>query len=386
MAINLVIALALVAANGFFVACEFALARVRATQIDDFQRAGRAGARSVRHAVAHLDAYLAACQLGITVASIGLGIAGKPAFEQLLAPVLGDDAAIGGIAIGALLAFGLMTVLHVVVGELAPKSIAISRTDRVILALAPPLRVFYLATKPVVDLFNGMGNLLLRPFRIPPAGEAHPQPHSESELRELLVQSAQDGLIDDREQQIAERGFVFNDRRAVDVMQPRSAIHYLTSDQTIDSAAAYAVAAGHTRLPVCDPIFRLRKPLGIIHVQDLLGAVLRGEPDRLDRLLRPIDTAGATTPIADLLDHLRQTRQQIALIAVDDAVIGLVTLEDLFEELVGEIEEEHPLPRQAAASTRARTRPNRPSHRRESTRAAQPPAATGARSSSTSGK
>jgi CBS domain containing-hemolysin-like protein len=352
----LVIALALVAANGFFVACEFGLARVRATQIDDFQRAGRAGAGSVRHAVAHLDAYLAACQLGITIASIGLGIAGKPAFEQLLRPVLGEDAAVGGIAIGGLLAFGLMTVLHVVVGELAPKSIAISRTDRVILALAPALRVFYLATKPVVDLFNGMGNLLLRPFRIPPASEAHPSPHSESELRELLVQSAQGGLIDDREQQIAERGFVFNNRRAADVMQPRSAIHYLTSDQTIKSAAAYAVASGHTRLPVCDPIFRLQGPVGIIHVQDLLATLLRGEPDRLDRMLRPIDKVCATTPIPDLLDHLRQTRQQIALIVVDDAVIGLVTLEDLLEELVGEIDEERPLPRATRRQAASRSR------------------------------
>ena len=142
----------------------------------EFERAGRPGAKSVRHAVEHIDAYLAACQLGITIASLGLGVLGEPAFEELLHPILGDGAAIGGFALSAVVAFGIITVLHVVVGELAPKSLAIARTSSTVLWVAPPMRLFYLVTKPLVDLFNGMGNLLLKPFGIPPASEAATPP------------------------------------------------------------------------------------------------------------------------------------------------------------------------------------------------------------------
>ncbi|HEY1565677.1 MAG TPA: CNNM domain-containing protein [Solirubrobacteraceae bacterium] len=192
---DLLIASALVLANAFFVASEFALARMRPTQLSELEDARRRGARSLRHAVTHLDAYLAACQLGITIASIGLGVVGKSAFERLLGPVLGPEAELAGVAVAAGLAFALITVLHVVLGELAPKSVAISRTVQTALWVAVPMRAFYLATKPLVDLFNGLGNLVLRPFGIPPAGEAGHAPHSEQELRELLVQSSEHGLI-----------------------------------------------------------------------------------------------------------------------------------------------------------------------------------------------
>ena len=224
MVVDLLIAVALVLANGFFVASEFALARLRTTQVADLERERRPGSRSLRHALTHLDAYLAACQLGITIASIGLGVVGEPAFERLLAPVLGAEAKLGGVALAGTLAFALITLLHVVVGELAPKSFAISRTTDTALRVARPMRLFYLATKPLVDLFNGLGNLILRPFGIPPAREAGHAPHSESELLELLAQSGAEGLIEADEQQIAERGFAFADRRAGDVMQPREAI------------------------------------------------------------------------------------------------------------------------------------------------------------------
>jgi CBS domain containing-hemolysin-like protein len=182
--LDLLIAGALVLANAFFVASEFALARMRPTQMSEIELQRRPGARSLRHAVEHLDAYLAACQLGITIASIGLGVVGESAFENLLEPVLGAEAEVGGIAVAAALAFGLITVLHVVAGELAPKSVAISRTLETALRVAAPMRIFYMATKPLVDIFNGLGNLALRPFGIPPAREAGHAPHSEQELLE----------------------------------------------------------------------------------------------------------------------------------------------------------------------------------------------------------
>src|SRR5215207_496103 len=154
MELGLIIAIVLVAANAFFVGAEFAIARVRPSQAEEYVRQRRPGAGSVLHAVQHIDAYLSACQLGITIASIGLGAAGKPAFTNLLKPVFGDHASIAGFGVASALAFAIITVAHVVLGELAPKSAAIARTGPVVLVLAPPMRAFYLSTKPLVDLFN----------------------------------------------------------------------------------------------------------------------------------------------------------------------------------------------------------------------------------------
>src|SRR5215207_4992144 len=230
MAVELIVALLLVAANGFFVATEFAVARLRLTEALELERAGRPGARSVRHAVEHIDAYLAACQLGITLASIGLGVVGKPVFEELLQPVFGDGASIAGVGAAAAFAFLIITLLHVVVGELAPKSVAISRTRRTALLVAPWMRAFYLTTKPVVDLFNGMGNLLLKPFGIPPASEAGHAPHSEDELRALLRQSQHEGLIGREDRELTENVFAFGDSRVREIMTPRPEIDFVTTD------------------------------------------------------------------------------------------------------------------------------------------------------------
>ena len=146
MVLDVILALVLVLANGVFVAAEFSLVRVKPTQVEELERSGRPGASSVRHAVGHVDAYLAACQLGITLASIGLGVIGKPAFESLLQPLFGGAASALGTAVAATLAFALITLLHVVVGELAAKVLAIARTTSTALVVGPWLRVFYLVT------------------------------------------------------------------------------------------------------------------------------------------------------------------------------------------------------------------------------------------------
>jgi CBS domain containing-hemolysin-like protein len=339
--LQLLIAGVLVLANAFFVASEFALARLRPTQLSELTPEGHRGARSLSHAVAHLDAYLAACQLGITIASIGLGVVGESAFEKLLEPVLGAEARVAGVAVAATLAFALITVLHVVVGELAPKSVAISRTMETSLRVAVPMRVFYLATKPVVDLFNGLGNLLLRPFGIPPAREVGHAPHSEQELLELLAQSGEHGLIAAEEQELAERGFAFADHRASDVMQPRNAIEFVTLDTPTAQAARQATRSRHTRLPVCDTELGLDAPWGLIHVHDLLGAVLSESAVNLRSLLRPLPCVAQDTPVTALLARMRDERAQMVLVTGgDDTTVGLITLEDLLEELVGEIEDE----------------------------------------------
>jgi CBS domain containing-hemolysin-like protein len=313
--------------------------------VADLEREHRQGARSLSHALAHLDAYLAACQLGITIASIGLGVVGEPAFERLLAPLLGPEAELAGLAVAGTLAFACITLLHVVVGELAPKSVAISRTTDTGLRVAPPMRLFYLATKPVVDLFNGLGNLILRPFGIPPAREAGHAPHSEHELLELLAQSGAEGLIEADEQEIAERGFAFADRRAADVMQPWEAIHYVPVNVTIADAAREAVRSGHTRLPVLGAARGLEAPVGLIHAHDLLAARLDDETTDLRTLVRPLARVPAQTRVTWLLKSMLDERRHMVLVADDRGrTVGLVTLEDLVEELVGEIESDTELP------------------------------------------
>ncbi len=322
MALDLTITFLLVFANGFFVATEFAITRLRPTQVADFERDGRPGAKSVRHAVEHIDSYLSACQLGITLASIGLGVVGKPVFEELLEPLFGENAEVASIAVSAALAFGIVTLLHVVVGELAPKSFAIARTARASLFLAPPMRVFYLLTRPVVDLFNAMGNLLLRPFGIPPARDVGHSPHSE-------------------EGRLSENVLLFGDLRAREVMVPRPDVDWVAADDSIGDVARRSIETGHTRLPLCEADGGLDAAVGVIHAKDLLPALVEpGEPG-LRELSRPLIRVSESVLLDELLRDLRREHAHIALV-VDEhgTTIGLVTLEDIIEEIVGEIEDE----------------------------------------------
>jgi CBS domain containing-hemolysin-like protein len=336
MTLGIIGALLLVAANGFFVATEFAIARIRPSQIGELESAGRRGARSLRHAVTHLDAYLAACQLGITVSSIGLGFVGKPAFEKLL-----HTAGVGSYVVAFVFAFAVVTLLHVVLGELAPKSLAIARNTRTALWIATPMRVFYLATRPLVDLFNWLGNIVLKPFGIPPASEAGHEPHSSQELRLLLRESREQGLIDAGEQEYAENVLAFGARRARQVMVPRSQIRYVTSNQNLRDAAQVATESGHTRLPLGDPERGLDAPLGVVNAKDLLEAVLAGTNPSLQELARPLKRVPESIALDELLAELRRERRHLALVADEfDTTTGLVTIEDVIEELVGEIEDE----------------------------------------------
>jgi CBS domain containing-hemolysin-like protein len=342
MALELIIAIALVLANGFFVATEFAVARLRPTQVDDLVRDRRPGAASVKHAVDHIDAYLAACQLGITVSSLGLGVVGEPVFEELLHPILGDAASVGGFALAGVLAFALITLLHVVVGELSPKSVAISRTVPTALIVAPPMRAFYIATKPLVDFFNWLGNLLLRPFGIPPASEAGHAPHSEEELRTILRESREGGLIERGDQELTENVFAFGDARVREIMTPRGEVDYLTTEDDVARAITVAIETGHTRLPLCEPDPGLDGPIGLIHAKDLLPASTSGDDRPLRDLRRPITRVPEAALLSEALPELRL--RHLALVADEHGTtIGLVTLEDVLEELVGDIEDEFDL-------------------------------------------
>ena len=341
MAADLVLALALVLANAFFVAAEFGIARLRPTQLAALVRERRRGARSAQHAVEHIDSYLSACQLGITLASLGLGAIGERAFHDLLEPLLGANARIAGFGLVSAFAFLIITMLHVVLGELAPKSAAISRTVPVALALAPLMRAFYLATKPLVDLFNGLGNLVLKPFGIPPASEAGHAPHSEDELRLLLRESREGGLIERDEQRLSEAALVFGDRRAREVMTPRHRIDYVTTTDTLSEVAEKAIRSGHTRLPLCEPDRGLEGAIGFINVKDLLPIAFGRTEVDLRSLARPIARVAESSRVDEVLREMLRDRRHLALVLDEHGtVVGLITLEDILEELVGEIEDE----------------------------------------------
>ena len=339
--LRILAAFLLVGLNAFFVATEFAITRVRAGQIADLEREGRPGARAARHAVEHLDAYLAACQLGITVASIGLGALAEPAFHHVLEPLLGAFSESAAVALSLVLAFAIVTLLHVVLGELAPKSLAIARTTRTVLVVAPPMRVFYLITRPLVDGFNWLGNLVLRPFGIPPAREVGHAPHTEQELRLLLQQSVAEGLIDTYERDWAENVFLFGDMRARQVMVPRGEIDHLVAGETIEQATHRAVASLHTRLPLCETEGALDEPIGVVNSKELLRLALDGVETDLVELARPLSRVSESMLVDEVLRELRSRRQHMALVADEfGTTVGLVTLDDIIEEIVGELEDE----------------------------------------------
>jgi CBS domain containing-hemolysin-like protein len=197
----------------------------------------------------------------------------------------------------------------------------------------------------LVDLFNGLGNVILRPFGIPPAREVGHAPHSESELLELLAQSGAEGLIEAEEQQIAERGFAFADRIAADVLQPRDAIHFVSLGTTVADAARETVRSGHSRLPVVDRGHGLDAPIGLIHAHDLLAATLEDETMDLRPLLRPLMRVPHETLVTGLLKRMLDERRHMVLVGDERGrTVGLLTLEDLVEELVGEIESDTELP------------------------------------------
>jgi CBS domain containing-hemolysin-like protein len=296
----------------------------------------------VLHAVDHIDSYLSACQLGITICSLGLGALGEPAFHDALEPVLGDAAEVAGIGLASALAFALITTLHVVVGELAPKSAAIARTPPIVLALTPPMRLFYYATKPLVDGLNGLGNLVLKPFGVPPASEAGSQPHSEDELRSLLRESSREGTIGREEQELSEAALVFGDLRAREVMRPRAEIAYVVTSDSPRRVAERVIETGHTRLPLCEPAGGLDAAVGVVNAKDLLPIGLNPEADfDLRSIARPIAHVSESARVDRVLRDMRRERRHIGLVHDEHGtVVGLVTLEDILEELVGEIEDE----------------------------------------------
>ncbi|HVF60432.1 MAG TPA: hemolysin family protein [Thermoanaerobaculia bacterium] len=337
-----VFAIVLVLLNGFFVAAEFALVKVRATQLDPHVQAGERRGKVARHMVRHLDAYLSATQLGITLASLALGWIGHGAFSWIVEPVVrlfaGDNPALANSA-ALTLSFLAITVLHIVLGELAPKSLAIRKPESTSLTVALPLYIFYKATYPMIWLLNHAANGLLRLVRIQPVSEGE-LAHDEGELR-LLLAGGGGAHLSDQKRELLDNVFELSHRVARQIMVPRADVVYLSTTRSLEENLKITRESGHTRFPLCEG--DLDHTVGVIHIKDIFRA------DPLPADLRQIAREMAFVPDTLGLDRLlkRMRTERFHMAAVMDeygGVSGVVTLETVIEEIVGQISDEFDAP------------------------------------------
>jgi len=340
--VGLIAVFVLVLANGFFVATEFAIVAIRRSRLEQLVDEGRAGALAAQAVVGHLDSYIAATQFGITLASLALGWIGEPALAHLierpLTTLIGGfaPAAAHGTAIG--IAFALITGLHIVIGELAPKGLALQSPEITTLWVARPIQVFHAVFKWPITALNAVGNGTLALFGFAPAS-GHEMVHSVEELRLLLTGMQKAGVVDVAEAQIARRAFAFGDLRAASLMTPRTEIEAVPIDSTLEDLWAVVETTSRSRLPVYDG--SIDRILGILHVRQLFK--YRGTPpDAFDirSLIVPPLLTPETRYAADLLDDMRANRCHTAVV-VDEygGTAGMVTLRDLLEALVGRIDD-----------------------------------------------
>jgi len=323
----------LILLNATFVAGEYGLVTSRRTRIRELEREGNRRARAVLRITADPPRFIAAMQLGVTLTSLGIGALGEPVFARIFEPVLAT-------IISVILALLIITLLHVVIGELVPKGIALNHPEATALRLSAPVRAFFLTFAPLVWVLQRATELVLAGLGQKPPGAEHVA-HSEAELRMLLMSSAEQGEIEPGEQEMLSKVFDFGDKEAADVMVPRPEVVALSVDLTPEEALQIVLDSPYTRYPVYRE--SLDDIAGILHVRDLFAAVQeRGiAAVDLEGLLRPAPMVPETKDLAALLTEFRRTNQHFAIV-IDEygAVEGIVTLEDLVEEIVGEIEDE----------------------------------------------
>ncbi|WP_338780428.1 hemolysin family protein [Metabacillus sp. FJAT-52054] len=343
-AINLIMFVLLIALTGFFVATEFAIVKIRMSRIDQLIEEGRKGAIAAKKVVSHLDEYLSACQLGITVTALGLGWLGEPTFEILLHPIFEyfnvNDSMAHILTIG--IAFALVTFLHVVIGELAPKTVAIQKAEAVALAFAKPIIWFYRIMYPFIWFLNGSARFLVGLFGLKPASE-HELAHSEEELRLLLSESYKSGEINKNELKYVNNIFEFDERVAKEIMVPRTEIVSISVDDSFDTIMETMIEENYTRYPVADG--DKDNIIGFINVKELLTAkVMNREMDKnlnLPSFINPVIRVIENIPIHDLLVKMQKERTHVAILMDEyGGTSGLVTAEDILEEIVGEIRDE----------------------------------------------
>ena len=333
----------LVLLNGFFVAAEFAMVRVRGSQIELKVKSGSRMAKLTRNIMGNLDGYLAATQLGITIASLALGVIGEGVFTNValrLFQMFGLEITSHlVINIGHVVAFVFITFISIIFGELAPKNIAIQRSMRTALAVSAPLRVFFIVFRPLITVLIYFATAILRLMGIKQVegGEAH---HSSEELQYLLEQGKETGALDSSEHELIQNVFDFNERVVKNIMVPRTKISGVDVNTPHDELVQLIISEGYSRMPVYDDV--IDKIIGIVHAKDILPLLARGEEIVLKDIIRKPYFVPETKKINDLMAELQQKRIQIAIVSDEfGGTAGMVTLEDIVEELVGEIQDEY---------------------------------------------
>ncbi|MEM5662797.1 hemolysin family protein [Bacillus cereus] len=341
---NLIMVAVLVACTAFFVAIEFAIVKVRGSKIDQFVLEGKKGALAAKKVTSNLDEYLSACQLGITVTAMGLGALGEPTIERLLYPLFDkwniNPSIAGVLSLG--IAFTFMTYLHVVVGELAPKTFAIQKAEKVTLLLSAPLIWFHKIMYPFIRLLNGSARMITRLFGLRSASE-HDVVHTEEELRLILSESYERGEINQAEYKYVNNIFEFDNRIAKEIMVPRTEIIGLHVENSLADHINIIRNEKYTRYLVFgedkDEI------IGMVNVKDFLIRYISNESKEFDSIssyTRPVIEAIETIPIHDLLLKMQMKRIPLAVLYDEyGGTAGLVTIEDILEEIVGEIRDEY---------------------------------------------
>ena len=325
-------------------AAEFSLVKIRATQVDRLVEEGRTSAGLVKEATGRLDAYLAVCQLGITISSLGLGALGEPAVAALIEPLLEPLGVTGGTLhfIAFVIGFSIISFMHVVFGELAPKTIAIQSSEGTSLFVAPFMKFFYYLLLPATVVFNGTANAFTRLLGYPPASETD-ETHSEDEIRTLVTQSARQGMLERDEEGMISAVFELNDKTAREIMVPRPDVVAVGEETPVGELVSLLAEGRYSRYPVHEDDSPDRI-IGAVHVKDVLRAVASeptGTEKKASDLMRDVLTIPENRRIDDILEDLRKQDLQMAVV-IDEwgSFEGVFTLEDIIEEIVGEIRDE----------------------------------------------
>lgn len=340
LVLNLGLIVILIALTAFFVAVEFAIVRVRGSRVDQLIAEGRKNALAVKQITSNLDGYLSACQLGITITALGLGWLGEPTVEKIMHPIfqsLNVPEALNGI-LSFIIAFVIITYLHVVVGELAPKTIAIRKAESVAMITAKPLILFNKIMRPFIWTLNGSANQLVRFMGIKPASEQE-EAHSEEELQIIINESFESGNINQSEYGYVNRIFAFDNMLAKEIMVPRTDMVCLYTDKTREENLEIIKEQQYTRFPVVSG--SKDNVIGTINTKKFFLAYEDNPELEVSSILQPVMGVSEVTPVDQLLKRMQREGTHIAIL-IDEygGTAGLVTIEDILEEIVGEIRDE----------------------------------------------